>query len=204
MRRLGIVLLTAAGSLLVSTQASAATLTFDDISAAALGTIPDGYGGFDWTSGGFIDGDDIFATSGYANGAVSGEYVGYNEFEDPLTITGPAFDFVSVYLTAAWNNGLTVRVSGYLGAALLYQQSVLVSTGGPTLFNFNYLGIDRLVFESSGGTNAGLTGLGTHFAMDNFEYNADTTVPEPATLMLVGFGAAGLAARARRRQTRRS
>ena len=34
---------------------------------------------------------------------------------------------------------------------------------GPTLFNFNYLGIDQLIFDSFGGAPAGFGGgSGTH------------------------------------------
>ncbi len=37
---------------------------------------------------------------------------------------------------------------------LLYDSTVIVNATGPTLFTFNYLGIDQLIFESSGGVQA--------------------------------------------------
>jgi hypothetical protein len=124
--------------------AHASTLTFDDIGIG--GHIPDGYGGLQW--GAFAhyltatDNPAFFADSGYENGVVSGDFIAYNNSDQVFSVSGPAFDFNSAYLTAAWNTGLNITVSGLLGATTLYSQTVVVNTAGPTLFTFHFLGID--------------------------------------------------------------
>jgi hypothetical protein len=175
--------------------ANAAVLTFDDIAADSIGYIPDGYGGFDWTNMAYIQGSAVYPTSGYENGAVSGTYVAFNDSEFIASAAATSFNFYSAYLTAAWRNGLSIEVQGFLGATMLYNQTVVVNPNSPTLFNFNYFGIDRLQLRGIGGTYAGFGWDGTHFAMDNFDAAG---VPEPMSLLLLGSGLAGLAVRRRR------
>ena len=66
-----------------------------------------------------------------------------------------------------------------------------VNTTGPTLVNFNYMGIDQVNFISSGGMlHPGLGGgPGEQFVMDNLSI---TLVPEPSTFALVGLAAMSL------------
>jgi hypothetical protein len=172
-----------------------AVLTFDDISSDSQNPIPVGYGGFNWSNMNYLNSATYaFQNSGYVRGTVSGNYVAFNVFGNPgevLTISsGDTFDFNSTYLTAAWNDNLNVNVLGFLNGLNIYNQTVVVSDDAPTLFNFNYLGIDQLRFTSFGGTDAGTPGNGQQFAMDNFTYNAQT-VPEPATIALIGLGFMG-------------
>jgi hypothetical protein len=42
------------------------------------------------------------------------------------------FNFLGAYLTAAWNDGLNIRVQGYSGQTLLYDNAKIVVTTGPT------------------------------------------------------------------------
>jgi hypothetical protein len=78
------------------------------------------------------------------------------------------FNLNSAFLTAAWNDNLNVEARGYLHGALIYDTSHVLSAVSPTLINFNYRGVDQVVFISSGGTqHPGYTGSGTQFAMDN-------------------------------------
>ncbi len=99
---------------------------------------------------------------------------------------GPLFDFNSAYLTAAWNDGLQVQVSGFVGGLLKYSSAYTLNTTAPTLVNFNFLGIDRVEFISYGGIPHGNPGSGgTQTAIDNLVI----TVPEPSTTSLLAVGA---------------
>lgn len=169
----------------ITGHASATALTFDDIPPQP--SIPNGYGGLNWTNWGRVD-TSTFLPSGYGNGVVSGAYVAYNPFGLQAVVGGSAIDFDGAYLTAAWNDGLNIEVRGYLAGALKYDRIVTVDTTAPTFFNFDYQDVDLLKFDSFGGSQGGFNGAGTQFAMDNFTYSDHVQVPEPATLMLVGAG----------------
>jgi hypothetical protein len=180
--------------------AYAAVLTFDDLNpTTGLASIPNGYGGFNWSQFGYANAASYAPGSGYDNGTVSGDYVAYNKFGELALIENGPFDFNSVYLTGAWNDGLNIRIRGFSEGALLYSDTVVVDTSGPTLFTFDWLGIDTLAFNSFGGVNVnpgGLGGSGYQFAMDNFTFNV---VPIPAAIWLFGSGLLGLIGIARRK-----
>jgi hypothetical protein len=175
------------------------TLGFDDV----LGTLGS-YGGYTFSNFGVLNGTTNNG-SGYQNGVVSADNVAFNRFSNPASITsGTAFNLDTVYLTGAWNEGLSVQVVGTLLGNAVFTQTFLTTTAGPTLFTFNNASIDSAVFSSFGGTqNPAFGGSGTHFAMDNLSFGIHSGggVPEPATwaLMMVGFGLVG--ASMRRRQS---
>lgn len=157
--------------------AETTTLTFDDITPRSTAAIPNGYGrGLHWGRFGVVDVRTATVcagcVNGYFNGRMSGNYVAYIPGGGPTEVTSPAgwtFDFISVYLTAA--NDRRVFVSGYTNGELRYPaQEIQVNLTTPTLFTANFLGVDRVVFDSRGGTD-GYSSLGDTFAMDNFTYN---------------------------------
>ncbi len=180
-------------------------LTFDDITTEPAGgvVIPDGYSGFEWNS----VGDHRFGVvngssqpgSGFENGVVSGSYVAFNSYgNSSLILRDTAFDFEGAYLTAAWNDGLEITVDGYFNNFLEYTTTVIVDTTEPTWFDFDYMGIDKLEFTAFGGTDAGLGGSGTYFAMDNFSF-----VPEPGTIFLFALGGLIVKRLTKKRSTKR-
>jgi hypothetical protein len=130
-----------------------------------------------------------FTASGYQNGVLSANNVAFNGSGNPaeLSSSGP-FDLNSAWLTAAWNDGLQLEVQGFAGGTLLYDQTYTLNAAAPTLLAFNYLGVDEVSFSSSGGINHGYDGSGTQFVMDNLT----VSVPEPSTIGLVIFSAAGV------------
>jgi hypothetical protein len=167
--------------------AQATVLTFDDIAPFSGALIPNAYGGFNWDNFSYRNGSDSdVSLTGYDNGRVSGDYVSYNAFGDPALVSDSVFDFNSAYLTAAWNNGLSVTVEGLKSGATLYSKTVVVDTTQPTLVNFDYFGVDQLKFTSFGGVEPDYLqekGRGTQFVLDNFTFNEKaTSVPEPTLL----------------------
>ncbi|MDX2241198.1 MAG: PTPA-CTERM sorting domain-containing protein [Leptolyngbyaceae cyanobacterium bins.302] len=174
--------------------AYALTLTFDEI--ATEGSISNGYGGLNWDNFYVLNSTTFFggAPNGYKFGTASPEKVAYNAFGAPASVLkgSQPFTLNSAYLTAAWNDGLNILIEGIQGINTVYSTTVVVDTTSPTLFNFNWSGIDSLRFTSFGGVNAGYGGGGTQFALDNLTINA-TPIPTPALLPgLIGMGVMAL------------
>lgn len=193
----------ALGAAVVVAPASATLMDFDDLPGTGV-LISNGYNGFDWSNFGAINGS-IVPPSGYPVSVVSSLNVAFSYYAAPATISSAsAFSLTSAYLTAAWNDGLTVQVDGSLGGSAVFTQFFTPSATAPTLFVFNHAGIDTVVFTGLGGTlHPGYeAGAGTHFILDNliFTVPGGGPVPEPAgwALMIVGFGLVGVSMRRRK------
>jgi hypothetical protein len=168
-------------------------ITFDDLPypVAGIPVITNGYANLQWNNFNYLNGTTI-VPSGYENAVVSANNVAFNNNGNPAQISGGEFNLISAYLTGAWNDGLSVQVQGFLSGNLAYDRTYTVNTTGPTLINFDFVGVDQVVFSSSGGTpNPAYAGhgLGAQFAMDNLDI---ILVPEPSTLALIGLGTAML------------
>jgi hypothetical protein len=184
------------GFLVVCGQMSLAlVVTFDDITLNAEAMIPNGYGDLDWDNFWTLNGGVMYPGSGYEMGCFSGDYVAFNGYSDPAVISNYSFDFIGAYLTAAWRTGLQIDVEGYQGATMICSQTVTVDCYGPTWFEFNFIGVNKVRFEAHGGTDAGLGGSGAFFVMDNFNY-----APEPATMILMGIGSLVVIRRSKNRK----
>jgi hypothetical protein len=167
--------------------ARANTITFDDLTGFGLGeVIPNGYQGLDWSNFSVLNTQvetTFHGPNGYANGVVSGLNVAVNGNGLLAAVSASSpFTLGSGYFTAAWTNGLTVDVIGYLHGTQVDSTSFLVSASGPTLETFNWANVNEVTFNSFGGTPAGYASTGTEFALDNLAITPGTAVPEFGTL----------------------
>jgi hypothetical protein len=166
-----------------------AVITFDDLSDAGNGTRITSYQGFNWVSIDVLNATQnatLYGTNGFYYGMVSAPNIAAASTH--ASVSSPTnFDFLSVCLTGAWKSNLNIAVIGIRGGeGIVYSRTVIVSATEPTLFTFNYLNIDSLVFSSFGGQPAFGTSTSDRFAMDNFTFEV---IPEPASFLLTAAGA---------------
>ncbi len=173
--------------LVLCTPASATVDRFDEVTMLSEAGIIDGYGGFDWQNFWVLNATTFVANpSGFLNGLVSPDYVAFNAWGEPAQFSGDPFNFIGVYLTAAWRDGLNVDVEGYRDGLLVYRETVVLDTSAPLWFQADYVNVDTVRFVSYGGTHhQGLRGDGTQFALDNLTHVA---IPAPGAVLLVGLG----------------
>jgi hypothetical protein len=122
------------------------------------------------------------------------------------------FNFSSSYLTSGYKENINVSVLGKRDGATVYNRDLVVSSAGPTRYDFGFLDIDSIEFLTSGGTflcpNGTSAGSylnpGNAFSapvlvlvLDNMSI---TAVPEPESfaMLLAGMAVAGAAVRRRR------
>jgi hypothetical protein len=166
-----------------SQPAGARTLTFEDLSPGGDWVIVEnGYEGLHWYYFGVTCGTTKNPSEGYYNGTVSPTNVAFNILGEPAALgCGSPFDLLSAYLTAHVINGMQVRVQGYAGTNLLYDNTYTLSKSTPTLINFNYLGVTRVTFTPTSGSQ--------WFVMDNLSVNMPTnTTSNAATVEVASTG----------------
>lgn len=179
--------------LCLTSVASATTyvLGFDNITTDDWATIPDGYGGFDWSNSEAV----IEGYAGYyTEAAVSGDYAFNNDGWTSIVATvlsSGTFDFYGAYFSPADAlDHADVIAEGFLGGISQGTVTIQFTGATPVWVDCSSLaGIDELVFTSQGT-------VGEHdafWAMDDFA----SSVPEPATLSLLAFGGVALLRRRR-------
>jgi hypothetical protein len=178
---------------------------------------PPGYGNLKWSAdfrvleaANFVARTGAPAGNGYTHGLVSGSYVATNGGAAPVSVEALTddglFNFESVYLGAAWYNGLQVDVTGYRDGVAVYNTRTGPLGYTSTLLQFNWTNIDKLSFASVDGTGAVIDNQSTYnhaFVMDNLSI---TTVPEVEShvLALLGLGVVGCVAHGRKRMTKQA
>lgn len=191
---------------------AAALITFGSLAGVAEGAVLtfdeeilnfSDYQGFTF-SGGFsrLHTPSYFTQdTGYVRGNISPDYTAFTAGSGATValVEGGIFDFDGMHITAAWQNGLTVNIEGFLSGSSLYSQQFIIDDDSPTYTNSNFMGIDRLQISTIGGLDAGTPGNGNHVAIDNFTVNSSVAgVPEPSSALLLGLGALGVVSRRKR------
>jgi len=167
------------------------TITFDDLSVPAAFdsyvVISSGYQGFDWSNFGAFYGPGT-PDSGLNAGVVSSPNVAFDFTGGPASLSSDTpFTFTSGYFTAAWNDDLSVLVTGKNGSTIEDTTTIVLSATSPTLFTFNWTGLTEIDFSPSGGTqHLGYMGRGDEFVLDDL--TIISAVPEPNSAALLGLG----------------
>jgi hypothetical protein len=159
-----------------ATALASETISFDDLSARTF--VQNGYGGLQWNNFNVVNGYEYPGIGGYWYGMISASNTAVNAYANPAQLSSTLpFDLESAYLTAAWVEGLQVKVQGFIGSSLKYDNTYILSQNSPSLLHFDYLGVSEVRFMSlNGGANG-------HFAVDNLI----VTVPEPCATSLILF-----------------
>jgi hypothetical protein len=184
--------------------ALAELITFDTLATngGSGKLIPLGYANLYWSGFYAIDSALVASPNGFVPGTVSSPNVAFNVSGGQPSIDaepgGGTFNLDSLYITAAWDDDLSVTVQGYNGFNLVTETvlptSATVSTPY-TLVDFDNL--TQVNFLPSGGTpHPGYAGSGQEFALDNVVVDINPpAVPEPASLSLLVLAASCILSR---------
>ncbi len=108
--------------------------------------------------------------SGYTAALLSGNTIVFNGnggdggIAGPATISSGIFNLNAGYFASAWLDNLQLQVAGFFNGSLMYSNTYTLSATTGTMINFNYQGVDTVIFSSSGGTpHAGFAGSAPDF-----------------------------------------
>lgn len=160
--------------------ANATVVTYDDL-GSGNNLVPAGYQGLNWT--GFYT---LNNTWGFGNHAASGVGFVYGACcgaSDTISAVSGTFNLIDGYFSTLQNYNAQFNVYGYLGGVQTYAKTVSTNAA-PTRIDFEFLGVDRVVFQSTFLAN---------LAVDNLQVSTvpANRVPEPTSIALVCLGLAG-------------
>lgn len=200
MKKIFIILFVTIISLSSTFSAHAAVLTFENISNADLIN----YEGVTFKSFCVMERDYELSPiaspwdRGRYYGAVSGTHFAYgNKSSKIISYGNNSFNFIGAYITAESRNDVTIVVNGYNNGSIVYSKSIALSQM-PTLVNFNYMNVDKVVIDNIIIANYKPGQWGGNFLLDNavITFGGNTIppvpTPEPSTFILGLMGGSGL------------
>jgi len=159
--------------------ANAMVVKFDDL-GSGNNLVPVSYQGLDWT--GFYTlnnnwgfGDHAVSGSGFVYGACCGS-------SDTISVATGTFSLLSGYFSTLQNFDAQFNVYGYLDGVETYSKTISTNAT-PSLIDFEFIGVDQVVFQSSYSAN---------LALDNLQITAGNSVPEPTSIALLCLGLVGV------------
>ena len=182
--------------------AGAEIVDFEDVDLGGEASLPEPFvigtqGDFYFANFGCYDGplvEDIFGFSGYSNGVVSGTQAAYQVYAAPSTIVASdgfatLFDLSSANFTAAWREGVQLRVRAFIGPANEEVYDEIFTIGiESTFIELGISAVSSVSFETYGGEYSGYALDGTNFILDDVDLAIVPAPPVIATFLLGGFG----------------
>ncbi|UJR12695.1 hypothetical protein I4U23_016869 [Adineta vaga] len=143
-------------------------ITFDDLTAGTA--VPNGYSNIDWNNA--VVYNSFHAVNGYTTGTVSKNCTSMNSGGNPMTMTrtgSTLFTLHSAAIAAAWYDNLQLNVVGYRSNSTIANYTYTLQVFSVSNIKFiGYSNLDEVIFSTSNGTqNPSVSGIGTHYAMDN-------------------------------------
>lgn len=145
-----------AALVLLAPAAKAELLTFDNLpDVTHQGTMPNGYGGLDWTDFYYVDGlHNNYNPSGYSVGTISDRNVIFNGHGTTASFSAAnPFTLASLYVTAAWRDGLKVTITGKLGGKVKDVTTYTIGSTSPSFLTPDFTGINDVTISTAGGTH---------------------------------------------------
>lgn len=171
--------------------ASATVLNFDDIVGPdGFSSVPDNYGGLDWSGAGLsvFTGEQAPFSARSGQGRVTTDWIDGGPAASTIRFLAPTV------FQGAWFAGYSdssVRFDLYSGGRLVASSAALRLSDAPAFLDAGFTGaVDTVVVS---------TGAQASYVMDDLTFDSAVQVPEPGTLALVlaGLGVGGAVRRRR-------
>ena len=172
-------------------------ITFEDRPADGIFPISGPYHKLNWNNFYVYTTAWYSSPNGYRAAARSGSQGVYNAGGSDASISSGLFNLNSAYVAAAWRDGLQLRALGLMNGSLLYSNSYVLSAVSGTQINFNFVGVDSVLFSASGGSqHPGYDADGTNIGLDDLDVSVIKTVVisgQPASFACLAGDAATFA-----------
>ncbi|HEY9228715.1 MAG TPA: PEP-CTERM sorting domain-containing protein [Gemmatimonadaceae bacterium] len=157
------------------------------------GAVPVGYAGLTWSAGPFSFWNIALSGSSLFRGS-TGNASAYSEETATLSFSRPgeAFDFNSIFLSEVLSGppdrtDINTTIWGFRDGELVYETSIPLDHFDMVKYDLNWTNVDKVTIGAIKG----------RIIVDDITL---TSTPEPATMLLVGSGLAGVFGAARRRK----